>query len=148
LKDYNKATEVYNRMIEKDIFTTLARNNLAYLLATQTPSPENFDRALKLASDALDEAPEDANILDTKGWILCQKGDYRQAVTYLEQAMESSPQNPPLQYHLAYCQAKVGEVAKAKENLEKLLENKAKFPDRAAAETLLLQLRNEKETGK
>ncbi len=79
LKDYNKATEVYNRMIENNLFTTLAKNNLAYLLATQTPSPENFDRALKLVSEALDEAPEDANILDTKGWILCQKGDYRQA---------------------------------------------------------------------
>jgi pentatricopeptide repeat protein len=148
LKEFDKATEVYNRMIEKEIFPTLAQNNLAYLLATEKPSPENFQRALKLVSEALDEAPEDANILDTKGWILCQQGDYRQAVTYLQQSLEASPNSPPVQYHLAFCQAKLGEFAKAKETLEKLLETKTKFPDRAAAETLLLQLRSEKETGK
>jgi tetratricopeptide (TPR) repeat protein len=147
MKEYNKAIETYNHMIDKNIFATLARNNLAYLLATQTPSPENLDRALKLVSDALEESPEESNILDTKGWVLCQQGDYRQAVTYLEQATESATNNPPIEYHLAFCQAKLGDVAKAKEILEKLLDTKVNFPDRAAAETLLLQLRNEKEAG-
>ena len=46
LKDYNKATEVYNQMIERNILPTLAKNNLAYLLSTQNPSKENFQRAL------------------------------------------------------------------------------------------------------
>ena len=148
LKDYNKATEVYNQMIERNILPTLAKNNLAYLLSTQNPSKENFQRALKLVSEALDEAPDDANILDTKGWILCQQEDYRQGITFLEQAVENSPENPSLKYHLGFCQAKLGEVEKAKETLEKLLEAKVKFPDQAAAETLLLQLRSGKETGK
>jgi cellulose synthase operon protein C len=148
LKEYDKAIEVYNRMIEQKLFTTLAENNLAYLLATHDPTPEKFQRALKLVSEALDESPDDANILDTKGWILCQQGDYRQAVSYLEQAAAASQNNPTVHYHLGFCQAKLGEVAKAKETLEKLLETKAKFSDRAAAETLLLQLRSEKETGK
>ncbi len=141
-----KLMEVYNRMIEQNIFSTLAKNNFAYLLANQNPNPEKMERALKLVSEALDEVPDDANILDTKGWILCQQKDYRQAVTYLQQAAEVSPNNPVLQYHLGFCQAQLGEVAKAKETLEKLLETKANFPDRAAAETLLLQLRSEKET--
>jgi Tfp pilus assembly protein PilF len=66
----------------------------------------------------------------------------------LEQSLEISPNNSSVQYHFAVCQTKLGEVAKAKEILEKLLETKTKFPDRAAAETLLLQLRSEKETGK
>ncbi len=79
------------------------------------PSKENFQNALKLISEALDESPDDANILDTKGWILSQQEDYRQAITYLEQAVENSPENPALKYHLAFCQAKLGEVAKAKE---------------------------------
>ena len=148
LKDYNKAIEVYNQMIERNILTTLAKNNLAYLLATQMPSKENSQRALKLVSEALDEAPDDANILDTKGWILCQQEEYRQAITYLEQAVEQGPENLALKYHLAFCQAKLGEVEKAKETLEKLLENKVNFTDRAAAETLLLQLRSEKDKGK
>ncbi len=148
LKDYPKAMEVYNRMIERNIFATLAKNNLAYLLANQLPSPENNQRALQLVTEALDEAPEDPNILDTKGWILFQQGDYPQAVTYLEQATEFAPENPTIKYHLAAAQAKAGDVAKAIEILEKLLETKVKFPDQAAAETLLLQLRTEKDKAK
>ena len=146
LKNYDQAVAVYNRMIEQNLFTTLAKNNLAYLLANQNPTPEKIDRALKLVTEALDEVPDDANILDTKGWILCQQNDYRQAITYLRQAVQSSPNSPTIQYHLGLCEAKLGEVAKAKETLEKLLETKTKFSDRAAAETLLLQLRSEKET--
>ncbi len=145
LKEYDKALEVYNRMIENNLYTTLAKNNLAYLLANQNPSPERVDRALKLVSEALDEVPDDANILDTKGWILCQQGDYPQAVTYLTQAAQSSPNSPAIQYHLGFCEAKLGEISKAKATLEKLLDTKAKFAERAAAETLLLQLRSEKE---
>ena len=48
------------------------------------------------------------------GWVLCQQGDFRQAATYLAQALEASPNNPTVQYHLAFCQAKLGEVAKAR----------------------------------
>ncbi|MGQ9921901.1 MAG: tetratricopeptide repeat protein, partial [Desulfobacca sp.] len=148
LKDYPKAMEVYNRMIERSLFTTLAKNNLAYLLANHLASPENNQRALQLVTEALDEAPEDPNILDTKGWILYQQGDYPQAVTYLEQAAEFAPENPTLRFHLAAAQAKVGEVAKAIEILEKLLETKVKFAEQSAAETLLLQLRSEKDKAK
>jgi len=148
LKNFDKATEVYNRMIERDLFTTLAKNNKAYLLANNMPSPENFQRALQLVTEALNEAPEDPNILDTKGWILCQKGDFSQAITYLEQAVELAPENPTLKYHLGYCQAKLGEVDKAKETLEKLLETKVRFPELAAAETLLLELKSGRAPGK
>lgn len=148
LKDYPKAIEVYQRMIERNLFTTLAKNNLAYLLANHLPSPENNQKALQLVNEALDESPEDPNVLDTKGWILFQQGDYQQAKAYFEQATEFAPENPTLKFHLASALAKTGEVAKAKEVLEKLLETKVKFAEQAAAETLLLQLRSETEKAK
>ena len=62
--------------------------------------------------------------------------------------MENAPENPALKYHLGFCQAKLGDVEKAKGTLEKLLEAKGKFPEQAAAETLLLELRSGKEAGK
>ncbi len=141
LKDYPKAMEVYTNMIERNLFATLARNNLAYLLVNRLPSPENNQRALKLVTEALEDAPEDPNILDTKGWILFQLGDLRQAESYLRQATEIAPENPVIRYHLAATLAKLGETANAANILQKILETKVRFPDRAAAETLLLQLR-------
>lgn len=148
LKDYTKAMEAYNRMIERNLFATLAKNNLAYLLVNHLASPENNQKALQLVTEALDEAPEDPNILDTKGWILYQLGDYQQALTFLQQAVDFGPENPAIKYHLAATLAKLGESAQATDILEKLLETKVKFADRVAAETLLLQLRAAKPQGK
>lgn len=143
LKDYQRAREVYEQMIKRGVFVGLAKNNLAYLYAEHLATPENLQQALALVNEILDEAPEDPNILDTKGWILCKMGDYRQAQSYLTQAAETAPNNPTLKYHLAFCEAKLGEIDKAKNDLEKMLELKINFPERAAAETLLLELRQQ-----
>lgn len=141
LKEYQRAEEVYQQMIQRGLFVTLAKNNLAYLLAEHLPTPENLAKALHYIEEALEEAPEDPNLLDTKGWILCKQGDFRQAQTYLTQAAETAGTNPTIRYHLAFCEAKLGEREKARADLEKLLELKVNFPERAAAETLLLELR-------
>jgi len=136
-KDYLKAKELYEMMVAKDLFPALSRNNLAYLLAEHFPSPENLDRALKLAAESLDEDPEEPGFQDTMGWVLGKRGEYAKAKTYLEQAAEKAPKNPTVAYHLGWCQAKLGETAKAKETLQKALGLKPDFPDRAEAQKLL-----------
>jgi Tfp pilus assembly protein PilF len=40
-------------------------------------------------------------------------------------------------YHLGWCQAKLGEVAEARENLVKALDSKSKFSQREEAQKLL-----------
>ena len=45
------------------------------------------------------------------GWILCKQGKYAQAKTSLEKAMEQAPGQPAMLYHLAWCEAKLGETA-------------------------------------
>jgi tetratricopeptide (TPR) repeat protein len=137
---FDKAIDLNNTLLSRDLFTTLARNNLAYLLADHHPTPENLEKALKLASESLEENPEEGSFLDTMGWVLGKQGNYDKAKTYLVQAVERSPGNPTILYHLGWCAAKSGETKTAREYLEKALAVKSGFPERTAAEELLRSL--------
>ena len=136
---FDKAIELYNKLIVHDLYPSLARNNLAYLLAEHQPTPENLARAVKLASEAVEETPGDARILDTMGWVTCKQGDFAKGKPFLEKAVAQSP-TPTVLYHLGWCAAKLGETGKARENLQKALEAKGTFPEKAAAEKLLESL--------
>jgi tetratricopeptide (TPR) repeat protein len=139
-KNYDKAKELYEALFKKDLFPDITRNNLAYLLANHAPTPENLDRALKLASEGLEDYPNDPRILDTVGWILCKKGDFAKGKHDLEKAIARTSQNPTTAYHLGWCEAKMGDVEKARESLKKALALKAEFPERGDVEKLLASL--------
>ena len=117
--------------------TSLARNNLAYLMAEHQPTAENLARAHKLSSETLEDHPEEPSFLDTMGWILCKQGNYAQAKTYLEKALELAPKQPAMLYHLAWCEAKLGETAAARATLKKALASQTRFMERDAAQKLL-----------
>ena len=111
---FDKAINLYNSLLARNLFTSLARNNLAYLMAEHQPTPENLARAQKLASETLEDHPEEPSFLDTMGWVLSKQGKYAEAKTFLEKAVENAPNQPALQYHLAWCEAKLGETAAAR----------------------------------
>ncbi len=90
------------------MFVGLAKNNLAYLYAEHLATPENLQQASTLINEVLDEAPEDPNILDTKGWILCKMGDYRQAQSYLTQAAETAPQQSDAEISPGFLRGQIG----------------------------------------
>ena len=71
------------------------------------------------------------------GWVLVKQEKYAQAKTYLEKAQESTPETPAILYHLAWCEAKLGETAAARATLQKALDSKTKFIERDAAQKLL-----------
>ncbi len=139
-KDFDKAKTLYETLLTKDLFPDLARNNLAYLLAEHYPTPENLDRAVKLSSESLENNPGEPGFLDTMGWVLCQRGEYAKAKTFLEKAVSEAPNSPALSYHLGWCEVKMGETAKAQETLKKALSFKYEFPERAEAQKLLESL--------
>ena len=134
---FDQAINLYNSLLARNLFTALARNNLAYLMAEHQPTAENLARAQKLSSETLEENPEEASFLDTMGWILCKQEKYAQAKTYLEMAQEHAPGQPAMLYHLAWCEAKLGETAAARATLQKALDSKTKFMERDAAQKLL-----------
>lgn len=134
---YDKAIALYNSLLARNLFTPLARNNQAYLIAEHDATPENLARAQKLVSQNLEDYPEEPSFLDTMGWVLCKQGNFVEAKTYLEKALEKTPNQPSILYHLAWCEAKLGEVAAARENLQKALDSKSKFPEREESQKLM-----------
>jgi tetratricopeptide (TPR) repeat protein len=140
---FDKAIILYNSLLARNLFTSLARNNLAYLLAEHQPSAENLARAQKLSSETLEDHPEEPSFLDTMGWIMCKQGHYAQAKTYLEKALEFTPKQPAMLYHLAWCEAKLGETTAARATVKKALASQTRFMERDAAQKLLDSLPGE-----
>jgi tetratricopeptide (TPR) repeat protein len=134
---FDKAVDLYSSLLARNLFTSLARNNLAYLLAEHQPTPENLARAQKLSAETLEDNPEEPSFLDTMGWILGKQGKYTQAKTYLEKASEKAPGQPAMLYHLAWCETKLGDTAAARAALQKALDSKNNFMERDAAQKLL-----------
>jgi tetratricopeptide (TPR) repeat protein len=93
----------YRAVLDIDSTNVLALNNLAYALARADP-----DEALKLASQAVEIAPDSALVLDTVGWVYYQKGIFGSAANYFKAALNKDP-TPRTQFHLAMCLVKLGQ---------------------------------------
>ena len=94
------------------------------------------------AERAYQLAPENAQVLDTLGWILANKGDVDRSVKLLRRAAELVPSSPVIRYHLAASLAKTGANVPARAELEALLKKDTAFRERPQAEALLKQLKN------
>lgn len=110
-------------------------NNLAnlYLITDVATALTHAETAVKLA-------PKHAPALDTYGWVLSKTGKYQQALAVLRQANTLDAAEPATRFHLAYTLAQLQRNDEAKTLLQQLLADTATFTDKAAAETLLLQL--------
>jgi WD40 repeat protein/serine/threonine protein kinase/Flp pilus assembly protein TadD len=86
---FGPAAAAYGRAIELDPEDALARNNLAWLLAT-CPDARLRDpaRAVGLAKRAVDLAPGDSNAWNTLGVAHYRAGDWQAAIDSLTKAVE------------------------------------------------------------
>ncbi|HNL24800.1 MAG TPA: tetratricopeptide repeat protein, partial [Pseudomonadales bacterium] len=94
--------------------------------------------AVSYAEQAAKLAPGSAEIADTHGWALLHAGAPEQALPILQQALQKTPNNPSIGYHLAAVQQKLGDSAAAKQLLSGLIEQK--FPEQAEAQALYQKL--------
>ena len=91
-RDVPGAIEHYEKAVALDPESASpAANNLAWLYAE---SGENLDRAVELAQIARTHLPNDAEPLDTLGWVYMKKGVTSQAETFIRQAIDLNPNNP------------------------------------------------------
>ena len=136
-RDWNGATEAYQKALATQPENPLASNNLASVMLQ---SGGNLDVALSLARTARRGMPNSPNVADTLGWIYYQKGAYRSAVDSLREALrlgENSPDNPRFHYHLGMAYAKNGQATLARQQLQQLLKL---TPDSSDAEDARKQL--------
>ncbi len=122
----NEAVKEYEVAIELDPASVFAINNLAYLCATKMPG--KMDYAQKLAQKAKQLAPNNANILDTYGWICYLDGKYEKSISELKSAAKIAPQNPIIRYHLGAAYYKKDLKILALKELEYALGLSSTFP--------------------
>lgn len=132
---YPQAIRQYELVLKRDLNNVVALNNLAGLYQRQKDP-----RALTVAEQAYQLAPESAAVLDTLGWLLVEKGDAARAVDLLRQAVKKLPDNLGIRYHYAVALKEAGDKAGARAEGERLLASDRQFPQREDVKRLLQQL--------
>ncbi|SHK46267.1 putative PEP-CTERM system TPR-repeat lipoprotein [Marinobacter antarcticus] len=89
------AASYYEKVLSQQPNNVAALNNLAWTLREENP-----DRALKLAKQASELAPNSPAVLDTYGWVLHLAGKHAEAKTAIEKALDLAPGNAEIGAHL------------------------------------------------
>jgi len=136
LKDYPKARDAYEKVIDLRPDFVPALNNLSYLYAERLGEP---DKALPLAEKAR-EISHEPSTADTLGWIVYQKGDYLRARGLIEESASKLASQPEVQYHLGMVRYMSGEEEAARAPLQLAASSAEDFPgkDQAARHLAIL----------
>jgi tetratricopeptide (TPR) repeat protein len=134
--DNAAAAASYRRALSRDPGNVVALNNLAYLLGRDA---QTLDEGLELAERAYRQAPGNAAVADTAGWLHFQKGNLEKARTLIAAAVQIAPREPQLRYHLGMVYLKQGKKAEARKELELALQNPT-FEEASAAREALKSL--------
>jgi len=115
LGDYAQSDIYFERVLSKDQENATLLNNYAYYLSVRNVQ---LDKAEKMVLKALDLMPGTASFEDTYGWILYQKGNYPEALIWIQLAMDKSP-SPDVADHLGDVHFRLGNMEKAIEYWKK-----------------------------
>lgn len=131
----DRAIEENRKIISRDARNVDALNNLAWELRKRDPK-----KALEYARRVNTIAPEYVPGIDTLAMVLLDAGKIENAQAKIEYALHMAPQDPMLKYHAAVISSAAGDDRKAREILQKLLEENKAFPARKEAEQMLSRL--------
>lgn len=109
--DAESAIAIYQRVLANYPDNPAVLNNVAWLL-----NKKKDPAALGYARQAVELAPDSAEILDTYGTILLDTGNASQAVSQFERAATLAPEAVEIRYNLARAYERAGNVDKALES--------------------------------
>lgn len=113
LGDEEQAFLAYDRVLVNDPDKTLVLNNYAYYLAL---GKKELDKALAMASHAVELEPDNAVYLDTYAWVLYQRGEYEAAEVQMSKSIKLLKQPDKTYYqHYADILEKLNRLDKANE---------------------------------
>lgn len=115
--DIDAAIAVYEDLYAKNSNSPVVANNLASLITTYKDDPESLERAYVIARRlrALDQPA----FQDTYGWIAYRRGDYEEALTFLESAAEKIENDPGPAFHLGMTYLALKRIDEAKGQFQK-----------------------------
>jgi uncharacterized protein (TIGR03790 family) len=113
---FDKANEVYRRLLAGNPKDVVALNNLAYNLGVRGTER---DEAVTLAERAQLLAPANPSVLDTLGWIRHLRGDHEGALKALVPAAKLASEDAEIQLHAAIAMAAGGYMREATQALDR-----------------------------
>lgn len=135
----DRAAALYRKVLDDHPNSVVALNNLALLNADSNPQ-----RAVDYARQAHEQAPGNAAIADTLGWILVGQGKLDAGIPLLQTAEKSAGSaNPEIRFHLGAALAKRGrqsDQARARKLLSQAIAAGLPSDEDASARRLMKQL--------
>ena len=125
-QDWDHAQQQYKKVLEIQPENPLASNNLAYVMLEQGG---NVELAFTMAQTARRQLPDNPNSADTLGWAYYHRHVYTSAISLFKEAVKEKPDNALFNYHLGLAYAKNGQVALAKQQLDRVVRINPNFPD-------------------
>lgn len=110
------AIAVYEALNAENGRNVVVANNLAALIADHDyQNPARVAQAIKLMKPL--QATDNANVIDTIGWLHVRAGRAAEALSYLKRAVTLDPKNPELKRHLAEAYQLAGDPESARRYL-------------------------------
>ena len=119
-QDFEGAIAIYEDLYAKNSSSVILANNLASLITTHRTDPESLERGFAIASRL--KGTTFPPLQDTYGWIEYRRGNYEEALAYLEPAAAGLPEDPLVQFHLGMTYAALERTQEARETLTRALE--------------------------
>lgn len=119
LERWENVVEAYEMALRLDSSNHNAMNNYAYFLSVRE---ERLEDALELAERAISHEPENSAYLDTIGWVHYKLGNYTQAQSYIEKAIDTGEASPEVYEHLGDVYQALGDTEQAKYMWQRALE--------------------------
>jgi tetratricopeptide (TPR) repeat protein len=129
-----KAAAYYKTLLDNNPQDATAMVHLADLYYHRLHDPR---KALEWATSAHKLAPQDPRAAALLGELIYQSGDYPWALSLLEQAANQLPDQPSINYHLAWACYSLGRLADADAAMQRALQSGQPFPDLEQARQFL-----------
>ena len=114
--NYEAAIKEYDGLLQDEPGSMIVANNLASLLTDHRTDKPSLERARALAA-ALQQS-QVPYFKDTLGWVQFRSGEFKSAVSLLEQAASELPRIAVIRYHLGESYLAVGQNDKARDHLK------------------------------
>jgi tetratricopeptide (TPR) repeat protein len=141
LKNFTAARDAYEQLLTLSRNFVPALNNLAVIYSEHLGQ---LDRALELAKQARNLAPNAPAVSDTLGWILFKQRDLQGAIQLLQDAASQVPDEPEVQFHVGMAHYMRGEEEPARVALQRAVDLGAGLPGLDDARQVLAVLAMEK----
>ena len=113
---FDESIAAYKKLLARDDVPTLVRatalNNLAFILALKSKTPQDLELALNSVNEAIELIGPISDILDTRALVYLKQEQYPQALEDMKQAIRMNP-TASKYYHLAAAYLGAGDAAGA-----------------------------------